>query len=421
MVALVHRDEILEQTSKALTKLGIRHGVIAAGYPETRARVQVASVMTLARRLPRIRPPSLIWIDEAHHAAAKTWRTILDRWAEADVFGTTATPCRLDGKPLGDIFDHLICGPDAAALIDQGWLAPIRVFTPAESPDLSRVAVRAGDYAVEQMSTLMSQGMIISGVVDEYQRLCPNTPAIAFCIDILHSQLVAETFRERGYRAEHLDGETPHEERRALIAALANGDIDVLCNCALISEGLDVPAVEAAILVRPTKSLALYLQMVGRALRPGKKVAYVLDHAGNVARLGLPTARRPWTLHGRQIDGCATNGLRRCPQCGAINEADREFCAHCDARLKTRQSRTPRLQIASPRLVENHHRENQGMCYLIEALRWALDAHGPLRRERLELIAQSRGYSPAWVWHNRGKSFDEALRDVKCWYERERI
>jgi superfamily II DNA or RNA helicase len=162
----------------------------------------------------------------------------------------------------------------------------------------------------------MSKGIIITGAVDEYERLCPEAPAIVFAVDIAHSKLVAAAFVKRGYHAEHVDGETPRQLRRELIAALDNRDIDILCNCGLISEGLDVPGVEAAILLRPTKSLALYLQMVGRALRPGKQLAYVLDHAGNVYRHGLPTARRYWTLHGKQQveDDDPASSLIRCPQ-----------------------------------------------------------------------------------------------------------
>jgi superfamily II DNA or RNA helicase len=166
ILILAHRDEILQQIDGELKKLGIRHGIVAPDYPETKDRVQVASVMTVVRRLDRIMPPTLIWIDEAHHAAAETWLRIFAAWPKADLLGTTATPRRLDGKPLDDIFDELVIGPSIARLIDDGWLAPCTVFVPARGPDLSKVEIRAGDYAIDQLSTAMSNSIIVGSAVE---------------------------------------------------------------------------------------------------------------------------------------------------------------------------------------------------------------------------------------------------------------
>jgi DNA repair protein RadD len=404
ILILAHRDEILQQIDGALKTLGIRHGIIAPDYPETKDRVQVASVMTVVRRLDRIKPPTLIWIDEAHHAAAETWRRILAAWPDADVLGTTATPRRLDGKPLDDIFDELVIGPSIARLIDDEWLAPCTVFVPARGPDLSKVQIRAGDYAIDQLSTAMSNSIIVGSAVREYERICSGGPSIAFCVDTAHSKLVAEAFGRHGYRAQHVDGETPRGERRNLIAALADGSIDVLCNCGLISEGLDVPGVEVVIGLRPTRSLALYLQMVGRALRPGKPMAFLLDHAGNTYRHGLPTARRRWTLHGRQTDDNAGDGLRRCRACGAVNERDAEVCAYCGAELPHRE-RQRRTIVTGPKLAEAvevpiNDTDLAHMTYR-DCLAWAADADGNFIPERLQRIASARRYKPGWVYYTR--------------------
>ena len=295
------------------------HGIIARwAHGPTSHRVQIASVMTLVRRLDQFHPTLLIY-DEAHHAAAPTWQRITAAYREADLLGLTATPRRLDGKPLDDIFDTLVVGPSIAKLIDDGFLAPVVVFAPTNTPDLKSVKICAGDYAIDQLAAVMSDEMIVDGgAVEEYTRLCPDARGIAFCVDIAHSKLVANAFRARGYRAQHVDGETPRLERRALIAALGDGSLDVLSNCGLFSEGLDVPGVEAAILLRPTKSLALYLQMVGRALRraPGKKKAVILDCAGNVFVHGLPTALRGGALVAPRQAGRTIAGLKllfRCP------------------------------------------------------------------------------------------------------------
>jgi superfamily II DNA or RNA helicase len=196
------------------------------------------------------------------------WREIIAALPNAKVLGVTATPERLDGQGLRDVFDVLVIGPAVADLIESGFLSPFVTYAPPRSPDLTGVRSRMGDYATGELSEAMSRGIVIRGAVDEYAERCAGAPAIAFCVDIDHSQRVAAAFRERGYRAAHVDGETPRDERRALIAALGTTEIQVLCNCGLISEGLDVPSVIAAILLRPTKSLALYLQQVGRALRP---------------------------------------------------------------------------------------------------------------------------------------------------------
>jgi DNA repair protein RadD len=418
IVILAHRDEILGQICKALKRLGMPHGVIAPGYEQTDDRIQVASVMTVVRRLDRIRPPTLIWIDEAHHAAAETWKRIIAAWPDADILGTTATPRRLDGKPLDDIFSTLVIGPSNARLIDDGWLAPCVVFCPARSPDLKTVKVRAGDYATEQLSAVMSQGMIVDGAIDEYERLCPGKPAIAFCVDIKHSMLVAQAFRDAGYRAEHVDGNTPRAERRDLIAALADGSVAVLTNCGLISEGLDVPGVEAIIGLRPTRSLALHLQMVGRALRPGKEKAFLLDHAGNTMRHGLPTAERRWTLRGQMVEDEAAAGLRRCHQCGAINEPDAEVCVHCGAELP-RQKRSPREIIPATALAEivevpTSDAEIAGMSFY-SLLRWAAGPDGRLVSSRLERIAQVKGYKRGWAWYLKGQTVEQAWQQTQEW------
>jgi superfamily II DNA or RNA helicase len=418
-LVLGHRDEIVQQVSTSLRDLGVRHGIIAPGYDETPHRVQVASVMTAVRHLDRLPQPTLLVIDETHHAAAATWQNIIAALPDADILGVTATPRRLDGKPLDDIFEHLIEGPTISSLIDAGWLAPVTVFTPPRGPDLSQVHIRAGDYAIDELSQVMSGGVIITDAVDEYARLCPDAPAIAFCVDLRHSKLVAEAFRNRGWRAQHVDGDTPRQQRRDLIAALGDGRIDILSNCGLISEGLDVPGVVAAILLRPTKSLALYLQMVGRALRPapGKDLAFVLDHAGNVYRHGLPTARRRWSLHGRQQQSEDADNLIRCPQCGAINDRGADECAHCGAPLH--RQREPRIEVQGRQLCEAvetpvDDTELQTMGYHA-VLRWAADDDGRLLRDRLRRISRVRGYKPDWVSINAGQPWQEVWEKAKRW------
>ena len=257
----------------------------------------------------------------------------------------------------------------------------------------SGVRTRAGDFAIDELAAVMSDGVIVSDAVEEYSRLCPGAPVIAFCVDIAHSEMVAAAFTAGGYRAAHVDGTTPKEERRRLIAALGTGEIQVLSNCGLISEGLDVPNATAAILLRPTRSLTLYLQQVGRALRPaqGKTRACILDHSGNAFRFGLADMAREWRLAGRaKIAGEAP--VKRCLECGALIALGARTCPECNTVL---------VQLPAPIL----HRERAAAGHLVElgrlavisyrqALRWAgADEH------RLRLVAQVRGYKAGWVWH----------------------
>jgi superfamily II DNA or RNA helicase len=182
VVILGHRQEIVDQISEALDALGVAHGLIAAGHPETPLlSVQVASVATLIRRLDRFTGADLLVIDEAHHAVAGMWRKIIAALSQAKILGVTATPERLDGRGLRDV---LVIGPAVADLIEGGFLAPFVTYAPPRTPDLTGVRSRMGDYAVGELSAAMSRGVIIRGAVEEYAQRCPGAPAIVFCVDI---------------------------------------------------------------------------------------------------------------------------------------------------------------------------------------------------------------------------------------------
>jgi superfamily II DNA or RNA helicase len=385
---LGHRQEIVDQIDESLFRFGVPHGLIAAGREETfETSVYVASVATLARRSAKYGPFDLLVIDEAHHAVAGTWRKIITAHPDARILGVTATPERLDGKGLKDIFDTLVLGPSTAELIKAGFLSEFIAFAPEQSPDLYGVRSRGGDYAIDQLSGVMTKPIIVNAAVDEYVKRCPGVPAIVFCVDIGHSEIVAERFKARGFRAAHLDGNTDPNVRRAIIAGLASGEIQVVTNCGLISEGVDVPAVTAIIMLRPTKSLALYLQQCGRGLRPGKPRAFILDHAGNAHQHGLPDANRAWSLEGREKKQQDKDTVRRCNECGAINTLAAWVCKECGATLRVKPTYE---ELPPTALVEV---KVASMTYP-QALRWAGTDEG-----RLRLVARARGYKPGWVWH----------------------
>lgn len=336
---LCHRRELIEQAEQTFTECDIPVGIIAPGWPGLpSAPVQIASVDTLKSRLDRVydEPDLIIW-DEAHHTAAAGWRKVRERFPQAFHVGLTATPARLDGKGLKDLFDGLVLGPSVRWLIEQGWLARYRAFAPS-TPDTSEVHSRAGDFAKEELSKLMDDPKIVGDAVAHYQRLAPGKRAVAFCVDIEHSKHVAAQFAAAGVRAAHLDGGSDRNDRKRIVAAFRRGEIQVLSNVDLFGEGFDLPELDCSILLRPTKSLGVYLQQVGRCLRaaPGKDHALILDHAGNMAVHGLPDDEREWTLEGRKKRprGTPTVMVRECPTCYAVHAMARQTCPECGCRYE---------------------------------------------------------------------------------------
>lgn len=350
---LVHRQELVDQASRSLQALGMDHGVIAAGRSmDLSHSVQIASVQTLARRLHRVPADffGLLIVDEAHHAVAGQWSKVIDHYARAKVLGVTATPERLDGQALGHFFQEMVIGPDAAWLTEEGYLAPARVYAPPNKLDMSGVRKLGGDYRMNEAEQQLQQAGIMGDAVTHYRRhLAPGT-AIAFCCTVAHAQAVADAFNSAGFPAAVIDGTMDKNTRRGLIEALGAGRIKVLASCQIISEGTDVPSVTGAILLRPTQSLGLFLQQVGRCLRPapGKDHAIIMDHVGNTQRHGLPTDPRDWSLKGRRkrnrdaappvkvCDGCFAaipSAATVCPVCGHQFQTERRELAVIDGDL----------------------------------------------------------------------------------------
>lgn len=324
VLILVHRRELIRQASAKLSLADVPHGIIAAGFPASDEPVQVASVQSLARRLERQHwQPDLIVIDEAHHAVAGTWSSVLSHWPHAYRLGVTATPIRQDGRGLGAVFDHLVKGPSVATLTSQGHLSPARLFAPPITADLSGLQIRAGDYKQEQLDERLNRPTVTGDAIAHYRRFCNHKRAIAFCCSAKHAQSVSAAFNRDGVPAAVMLGETPTAERDDMVRQFAAGTIQLLVTVDVVSEGFDCPDAEAAILLRPTASLGLYLQQVGRVLRPapGKPHAVILDHVGNVHRHGFPDDLHDWSLDDRlkrsRSAGPAAPSVRTCEQCFA--------------------------------------------------------------------------------------------------------
>lgn len=320
---LVHRIELVHQAVTRLAGAGIAAGTVTANS-HAPGDVTVASIQTLHARA-YYPTADLVFVDECHHARAKTWQTTLDSYPHAWIVGLTATPFRLDGQGLGDVFEEIVVGVRTSDLCNDGVLVEPDVYAPP-GPDLKGVRVRRGDFEGPALAAAMEKPKLVGDIVEHWNRLCAGRRTIVFATSIRHSQMIAEAF---GPSAVHVDGSTAPAIRAAALANLARGTVPIVSNCDLFGEGTDVPALECAILARPTASRALHLQQIGRIMRAaqGKDSAIVLDHAGNTHRHGLVTDHIEYSLAGKIH--AAVPRIVRCPQCFVVLPGAVAECPEC--------------------------------------------------------------------------------------------
>jgi len=393
-IFMVHRQELIEQTSATFTDMGIRHGVIATGAPhDYEPLVQVASVQTLSRRLDQIPAPDFIICDECHHVVANTYRKIIDHYPDVKVLGVTATPERLGGKGLGDVFQSLVIGPTVKELIDWGNLSAYQYYAPPSKFNAEEVQVKFGEFVKADLISQVDQNAVIGDIIENYKKLANGMRAICYCVNRSHSEHVAALFNAAGIPAVHIDGETHKSIRSQAIHDFRKNKIKILCNAELLGEGFDVPAMEAVILARPTASLTLYIQQAMRAMRPDPnnpdKTAVIIDHVGNVFRHGMPDEDREWSLAvKKKKTQNRTVGVKTCPQC---------FSAHYPSR------QCPCCGYVYPVVAREVMPDEQaGKLLKIEDVeRKAKRREVGMARtlEDLEQIAIKRGYSMRWVSH----------------------
>lgn len=402
-LVLAHRQELITQAAAKLAAVaGCSVGIIKAGHrPDYSAPIQVASVQSVVRRLHHLRPPGLVIIDEAHHATAATYRKVLDAFPTAYQLGVSATPCRTDGSGFADLFDALVTGPTVADLIDAGHLSRFRLFADPNPMSTGGARTRQGDYSTGDVAELNPVIELSGNLVASYQRHCPGKSCIVFAINIEHSQAIAERYQAHGIPAAHLDGESTPEHRRATLEAFARGELLVLSNVGLFTEGFDLPALDAVQVARPTKSLGLWLQMVGRALRPapGKDCAILLDHTKNWAIHGLPTRPRRWSLEGVTTDlreaKANDNGEIEEVQLGLPMPADPTEILESDAALtEVDTSPAAEWERAWAELLATQQTRGYKPGWLAFQLR---DLQAPL--VIWEHCAKVLGYRPGWAWH----------------------
>ena len=425
VLILVHRKEILEQTLSKLFMFGIEAGQIVSDRPMTRNSIQVAMINTIVRRLDRIKiKPDLIITDECHHSVSPTYKKVISHFGNVPHIGATATPRRMDGVGLGDIYDIIIQGPTISQLVKEGFLSyPVMYRPPKEITD--KYHVKRGDYDQDEQFEVMSKKTIVGDVIAHYKKYLNYKPVVCFCVSVKHSELMADAFRQAGYVAVHVHGGMKRSDREAAIKGLANNSIHILTSCDLISEGVDIPVMAGAILLRRTMSLALYLQQVGRALRvyPGKENTIILDHANNYPMHGHVLSDRTWTLDGEKHTpkNETPPTTTSCPKCFGIWPGEPRVCPSCgfsfadNPKVAGQQRKTPK-EIAGELIAALPEAEQAKIIDMSEFIQRVQTFDAQKRQKALiakayqsssikeiNALAMAIGYKKGWadcVWKN---------------------
>lgn len=361
-----------------------------------------------------------VLVHNCHLSAAKSYQKIFDAFPNARLLGVTGSPIRLDGKGLGThaggSYDLLIEGPNIKQLIDEGFLVRPAVFASKVQIDLSAVKKTAGDYDSEALSNVMDKPVITGSAIEHYKKICPGVPAVAWCVSVAHAIHVAEQFNAAGIPALALSGANDSAERDKALADLTSGKIKVITFAMLLVEGVDCPAIGAVILLRPTMSLASYLQTIGRGLRTiygdgmdletieGRKAAiaagpkgdrcFVLDHAGLCFRHGLPDEVREWSLDGAVKK--ATGKKKAEPEVKVL-QCKKCWLCHDPAPVCPACGYVYEVKVRELNEVEGELTEiTKEMSALIRSQRMS-EQSSARTLEELEALGAKRGYKASWA------------------------
>ena len=388
VLVLAHRHTLIKQHKDLLSSLGVLTD-----------NVRIESVFTEANRLGEHSPDevNLIIIDEAHLSEAASYRKVCDYYNCRKVL-FTATPSRLDGKPL-TLADTLVTGITAAELIKMGAISDYDYYAPDLNLNIESIDLVAGEYNNGQLSDLMCQSAIFGDVLKYYRMLGENRQAIAYCTSVKHSEQTAKMFNDNGISAISIDGSMSMKERDKRMKKFRRGEIKILCNCNLISEGITLPNASVGLLLRPTMSLPLFIQQSCRVLTPveGKR-AVIIDFVNNVQRHGLPTDNHEWSLSApvkkrREFNEDGTLTIRQCSNCFKCFRTSPK-CPWCgfEYEVKGRELRTIKdVELKRIETVEKAEQERKRKEARIEV--------GQCRTiAELQRIARERGYAQGWVW-----------------------
>lgn len=333
-----------------------------------------------------MRRPELIITDEAHHAAAASYRRIYDAFPDALRIGFTATPARLAGG-LDGVFDSMVEGVSTEWLIENHYLAPYKYYS-VKLVDTSKLHRRAGEYVQSEVDALMANRAIYGDVLSSWRRFASGKKTIVYCASVNSSKAAAEEFNADGIAAAHLDGSTSKAEREQTIKDFRDGKITVLTNVELFGEGFDVPDCECVVLLRPTLSLTVHIQQSMRSMRFKEgKTAIIIDHVGNVFRHGFPDDIREWTLAAKEKKQQErTSFVRQCGYCFATFPASRGICPYCGAELKAGREELKHKEAEMQELTRDMFKSAEYNDY---------KKCGSF--DELKAFGKARGYKFAWA------------------------
>lgn len=406
---IAHRSELIYQASDKLNRFDVPHGLIIPTEPRPIGHttfVGTVQSVTSRARSNRIDYPDLkfIFIDEAHRAAATSYRDLIETYPEAFVVGLSATPVRTDGRGLGDVFNSIVQGPTIDELTSMGRLVPVRYFAP-ETYDLTGVRTRGGDFVDSDLDAAVNKTTLVGNIVVEWQRIAADRKTVVFASSVAHSRAIAHRFQQCGIKAAHIDGETNIDERRQILADLSDGTLQVVSNCQILTEGWDQPDVSCIILARPTKSVSMYLQIAGRALRPspGKQDCVLIDHTGTCLRLGAINEYTTWSLTPSRGEGVTRKPSnprepKPCPQCHALISPS-PICPECGYEFpKSQRSEDP---------IETDDQLTELFGVGRKRGSKAEASQEDKRRFYAELMgwAEQKGYALGWAYHQYKRKF----------------
>ncbi len=398
VLALMHRRQLVQQMDERFRDYGLNPGIIMAGCNTSfESKIQIATIQTYHRRLqlcdsgnPFFVDASVVFIDEAHRSLSRTFKEVLSEYPDKIIIGVTATPCLASGVGMGKYYDSLINGVGVDELIKQNYLVPGRYYAPSK-PDLDRIRTIAGDYDKKELGKRMNQVKLIGDVFENWLKIAGGLQTIVFAVNVKHSRALCEEFKKHGISAEHLDAHSSEDRRDEVLNDLRFGNTQVVCNVGLYTEGFDYPGAGCIIIARPTKSMGLWRQMVGRGLRPypDKKECVVIDHGGCVDRLGFVEDEVRWSLDGKKIAyqkkvvRKKEKTIMTCKECAYMFTGPR--CPQCGLDVKNYGKK---IKAVEAELVEIG--KNRKKYTLNEKEKWWA---------MLEYYRRQKGYAPGWSSH----------------------
>jgi superfamily II DNA or RNA helicase len=380
-----HRKEINEQVYKTFENNEVNMNLVTIG-----------GVQSLVRKLDKLDEPTIILIDEAHHSKATSYKKIIDYFPNAYKLLFTGTPIRLDGSGFDDIAEAIVLGKSVKWLQEHGRIAPFKYYAPLMINE-SALKKRAGEFTKGSVDETMKT-VIYGDVIKHYEKLAKGKQAIVYTHSVEASENVSKAFNEAGYNSIAVSGKTPREARETAMRAFRNGDLKIMVNCELFTEGIDLPNVDVCIMLRPTQSLSLYLQFAMRALNPREgKTAIIIDHVGNVERFGLPNQDREWSLQGivkkKQTAKIGEPTVRVCEKCFATFWSSERTCPDCGF---TNPPTAKEIEIMrEAELTEINEQKQQKIKKRVETY---ITADMCRNMDELKEYRDQHGYKNGWGW-----------------------